>query len=260
MLRRAGAITAVALAAFVIGVIARFPARWATAALPRGTSCPRLSGTLWSGTCVGLIADGTQVGDIAWTVHPLRLLTGALSADVAVSRPSVSARARIDLSPGGSMTAHAVRADLALDHALLPELPPSTHGTAHVDLTTLHWNGKRITGIAGQIDVTGLTGQQGEPLGDYRLLFPGPGRGASAAAGAGRTRDGTSSDPVGRLTDTGGPLAVEGTVRLTPEPGYVVEAQVAPRAGAPPDIVNALRFLGTPDAQGRRPFSLAGTF
>jgi hypothetical protein len=40
----------------------------------------------------------------------------------------------------------------------------------------------------------------------------------------------------------------------------VVEGLVAPRADASKAVTDTLRFLGTPDAQGRRPFSLAGTY
>jgi hypothetical protein len=65
---------------------------------------------------------------------------------------------------------------------------------------------------------------------------------------------------VGDLTDLGGPLAVRGTLRLTNQPGYVLEGQVAARADAAPELVSNLQFLGTPDASGRRPFSIAGTF
>lgn len=243
MARTAGKIAAAA-AAFAIVVIARFPARWAAGFLPRGTACRQLAGTLWRGTCSGLLERGMPLGDIAWTLHPLRLLTGALSADVALTLASGSAHARIDVGPTGRLTAHGVHASLPLDRSLVPELPPSTHGSAQADLSLLEWDGRRITAIRGQIDVRGLTGAGAEPLGDYRVFFPGP----------------PSPDLVGRLSDLGGPLSVAGTVRLTPEPGYVIDAQVAPRPDAPPDIVSALRFLGTPDASGRRPLSLAGTF
>jgi hypothetical protein len=49
-------------------------------------------------------------------------------------------------------------------------------------------------------------------------------------------------------------------VRLTHQPGYVLEGLVAPRADAAPELVGNLQFLGSPDASGRRPFSIAGTF
>ena len=62
------------------------------------------------------------------------------------------------------------------------------------------------------------------------------------------------------MRDLDGPLALEGTLRLTPQPGFELEGLIAPRNGAPPELVNNIRFLGAPDASGRRSFSLAGTF
>ena len=71
----------------------------------------------------------------------------------------------------------------------------------------------------------------------------------------------TGGDPVGQLRDLGGgPLAVEGTLRLTPEPGFDLEGLVKARPTASADLAKDIQFLGSPDAQGRRPFSLAGTF
>jgi len=67
-------------------------------------------------------------------------------------------------------------------------------------------------------------------------------------------------EQMARLKDLGGPLAVEGTVKFTDEPGVVVDGLVAPRSTASQDLQNQLRILGTPDAQGRRPFSFATTF
>ncbi len=255
-MRRPVKIAAAAVAAFAIVLIAELPARWAAGALPRGITCDELSGTVWHGVCAGLAEQGTPLGDLTWTLHPLRLLAGTLSADVALSRPGVPGidRARLDIGPTGSITARAVHASLPLDRALIPELPPSTRGSAQADLSLVRWDGRRITAIRGEIDVRGLTDEQGEPIGDYRLFFPG-----DSSAGAGGPSN-ASDDPVGRVTDLGGPFAVEGTVRLTREPGYVLDVQVAPRTGAPADLVNALRLLGTPDARGRRLLSLAGTF
>lgn len=234
---------ATGVAAFVLILIVQFPARWAAFALPHGVACTQVAGTLWSGTCAGLAAAGLPIGDLEWTLHPLRLLRGRLAVDVALSRGAGAARARVELSPGGAIAARGVHADFPLDQALIPQLPPSTLGSAELELASLNWNGKRITEIEGQIEVRGLTVGQGELLGSYRLLFPGgPG------------------EPAGQLSDLGGPFAVEGTVRLTPEPGYEVDGLVAARPSASPDLVSQLRYLGAPDAQGRRPFSVAGTF
>jgi hypothetical protein len=65
---------------------------------------------------------------------------------------------------------------------------------------------------------------------------------------------------VGQIRDLGGPLSVTGTLKLTRQGGYEVEGLVAARADAPPELINNMRFLGSPDATGRRPFSLSGTF
>jgi general secretion pathway protein N len=248
---RRGRLAALVAAAFVIGLIVELPARWLAGALPAGTSCRQVSGTIWNGACAGLSERGAAIGDLVWVVHPLALLAGKLTIDVGLTRPGGTASARLDIHPSGAMAAHGVHATFPLDRSIVPQLPPSAHVAAQADLSSVRWNGRRVTEIHGQIDVRGLTDEQGEALGDYRLYFPGAASGAASAAG---------SDPVGRLTDLGGPLAVEGTVRLTGEPGYVLDAEVAPRADAPPAIVDALRFLGTPDARGRRPLSLAGTF
>jgi hypothetical protein len=233
-----------AVAAFLLFLIARFPAQWASGALPRGIDCGDLGGTIWSGTCGRLVVNGAALGDLGWTFHPLRLLTGRLSLDLSLSRPPGLARGRIERSITGTVTADNVHADLTLDRTMLGALPPGMRGTVQADLASMRLRGKRIESIRGQIDVRGLTDGKGSLIGDYRLSFPG----------------GPGEEPLGRLSDLGGPLEVQGTVRLTREPGYLVEGTVAPRAGATPDMLNGLRYLPTPDAQGRRPFSFEGTY
>jgi hypothetical protein len=233
-----------AFAAFLLFLIVRFPAQWAAGALPRGVACTGLGGTLWSGTCSGLVVNGAALGDLGWTFHPSRLLTGALSLDLSLSLPPGTARGRIERGITGTITAENVHADLPLDRSVLGALPPGMRGTVQADLASMRVRGKRIEAIRGQIDVRGLTDGKGSLIGDYRLSFPG----------------GPGKEPVGRLSDLGGPLEVQGTVRLTREPGYLVEGTVAARPGATPDMINELRYLPTPDAQGRRPFSFEGTY
>ncbi|HYK25024.1 MAG TPA: type II secretion system protein N, partial [Steroidobacteraceae bacterium] len=203
--------------------------------------------------CAGLAQSGAPIGDLTWELHPLRLLTGSLSADVTLSRGSGTASARIDMGLTGTLTARGLQAAFPLDRTLFPALPPAVQGSAQADVPFLRMKGSRVLAIQGRIDVHGLA-MRGEPIGDYRLSFPAGG--PSVPGGA----SGASSELVGHLTDLGGPFSVDGAVRLTPEPGYVVEALVAARPGAPPDAVNALRYLGTPDASGRRPFTFSGTF
>jgi hypothetical protein len=65
---------------------------------------------------------------------------------------------------------------------------------------------------------------------------------------------------AGALTDMGGLLQITGTLQLKADRSYLVEGLVATRPETPRDVADSLQFLGTPDAQGRRSFSLAGTF
>jgi len=241
-LKRRLAITLAVLIAFLAVILVQFPARWAGAALPRNVSCRELSGTLWQGSCSGLNAYAISVGDLDWTLHPLRLLIGRLDLDLALDAAGRLTRGRVELGLGGRISAHALKGTLPLDRQWFPQLATLPGATADFDIDSLLYDGRRLADLIGRIDVHGLR-SDGTALGDYRLLFAGGG-----------------DDPVARLSDLGGPFSVEGTLKLTREPGYVLEGRVAARPGAPPDTVQALRFLGSPDAQGRRPFSVAGTF
>lgn len=243
-MRRPPAWIAAAAVAFALALIARFPARWVAFAVPRGIACGRISGTVWDGTCAGLRTQQAPIGDLRWTLHPLRLLICKLSFDAVLARAAGSAHARIDLSPSGSITVRGLEARFTLDEGLLRELPSSARGAVEAHLSTVHWNGQRVADIAGTVEVHGLTVDAGEPLGDYQLSFPG----------------GPGDEPVGQLSDLGGPFSLAATVRLTRNDGYVVNGSIAARPGVSPDLAAKLRYLGAPDAQGRRQFSIAGTF
>ncbi|HUN25356.1 MAG TPA: type II secretion system protein N [Steroidobacteraceae bacterium] len=241
---RGATITAAAAAAFLVVLVAQLPARWAAHALPRRIACSDLEGTVWNGGCAGLSVSGMPLGDLAWRVHPLRLLLLHLSAAIDLDGPDTRLSATVDLAPMGAGSAADVHATLPLDHRLLAQLPLSEHASLQANLTRLAWRGRRVTRLSGQVELRGLTFPSGEPLGDYQLSFP----------------PATGGEPVGRIADLGGPLSVEGTLRLTPQPGFAVQALVAARSGTPADIAQGLRFLGSPDAQGRREFSFEGTF
>jgi hypothetical protein len=151
----------------------------------------------------------------------------------------------VELAYGGRLTARNIIADAPLDSKLMPGVPPSLHGQAHLELALAQIEHGIITQLKGRIEAHNLEDRSGAntPLGSYVIIFPGG-----------------SGEQVGRLRDLDGPLALEGSLRLTSEPGFVLEGLIAPRRGAAPEIVNNIRFLGSPDASGRRPFSLSGTF
>jgi general secretion pathway protein N len=238
-------IALLAAVAFVVIVLARMPAAWVVPARGPQWACTSIDGSLWSGACAGLTVSGTPLGDLTWELHPLRLAAGRLAAHLTVSHGPADAAADVELTFGQRLTAHNVVADLPLDPALVPSVPPNLHGRAHVELALAEVQRGVIRQLQGRIEARNLEERSGNntALGSYSVSFPGG-----------------SGDPVGTLRDLEGPLALEGTLRLTPAPGFELEGVIAARQGAPPELVNSLRFLGSPDATGRRPFSLSGTF
>ena len=236
-------IVLLAAAAFAVILLSRLPASWV---VPRSgiVACASPDGTLWSGSCSGFSVERMPFGDLTWDLAPWRLLTGTLAAHVDARGP-VSGRADVAYGIGGSVSIRNLVTDLKLDPRQIPHLPPQLRGSVHTDLALVRFEHGRIAELKGRIEAHDLSQRTGHvtPLGNYALTFPGGG-----------------TEPVGTLVDLGGPLAVQGTLRLTNQPGYVLEGQVAPRADAAPELVDNLQFLGSPDSEGRRPFSIAGTF
>ena len=242
-MRRPLWIALLAIAAFAIIVLTRLPASWV---FPRSPlfACAGIDGSVWSGSCNGLTVQHVEMGDLTWDVAPLRALTGTLAAHIELAHGAVSARSEVDLGFGGGVTLRNLVADLPLDPARVPRVPPQLRGTVHAELALVRLQHGDLTDLKGRIEAHDLLQRTGHvtPIGSYALSFPGGG-----------------GDPVGTLQDLGGPLAVQGTLRLMHGPAYILEGEVAARADAAPELLSDLQFLGSPDATGRRPFSMAGT-
>ncbi|MDB6089212.1 MAG: ral secretion pathway protein [Gammaproteobacteria bacterium] len=243
--RRGLWITVLAVVAFAVIVIARLPASWVVPSPPANVACASVDGSIWNGACTGLTVGGAVVGDVVWDVHATRLLAGKLAAHVVLTRTTGSAQGDVEVGLDKSITARNVRADLPLDRALMPQLPPRLNGNAHADIALARFENGIVTQLQGLIEAHNLEDRSGNitPLGNYSLTFPGG-----------------SGEPTGQLKDQGGPLQVEGTLRLTREPGFDLQGLVKPRADATADLTSEIQYLGSPDAQGRRPFALAATF
>jgi len=242
-------IALLAVAGFAAIVLTRPPAKWLTHALPSNVKCSSgLDGSIWTGACAGLTVQGLALGDVLWTVHPADLLTGKLAAHVVLTNGPTTGRAEFEARSSKSLTLRNLVADVPLDAAVIPVVPRTLRGTAHLELTRVRLGKQAILQIEGHIEARDLVelSSGSTPLGSYSLTFP-PGN-----ALTGQLRD----------LDEAGPLSVEGTVHLTSQPqaGFTVEGLVAPRASATPALKQSLQVLGSPDAQGRRQFSMENSF
>jgi general secretion pathway protein N len=243
-MRRTVTLSIAGLLVFIVLLLARFPASWAEGWLPGEVRCERLTGTIWNGRCSGLTVTGVPLGEARWSIAGLRPLSAAVAAQVLIVRPGLDVRGQIEAGASGVLVGRNVKAFVRLDRSVLPDLSPNVRGTVRATLANVVLSGKTVHVLEGRIEAHDLA-QRALALGDYAVTFP-PGR--------------ADAEPVGALEDLDGPLDVTGTLRLTREPGWVVEGRVAPMPDAPPELARQLQYLGPADASGRRPFSLAGTY
>jgi general secretion pathway protein N len=246
-MKRVLGISLLAILAFAIILFMRFPARWAAHWLPAGMSCTHITGTVWTGACKGLVAQGVQVDSASWQLDATALFSGKVAGHVDIRRGASFVRGDIEARSGGKITARNLTADVPLDRGVIPQLPAGLAGHAQANLAFIQVEKGIVTAIRGDLEAHDLvsTGRDTVPLGAYRVSFP---------------ASDPSQEPVGQLRSLSGPLDVQGTLRLTRDPGFVVQGLVAARADAPPQLEQQLAYLGSPDAQGRRPFSFENTF
>jgi general secretion pathway protein N len=245
-MKRTLRITILAILAFAIILLVRLPASWVKSFIPPGITCAEIGGTAWNGACSGLAYNGAPVGNLNWELHPLALLRGKVAAYVDVTRGADFVRGDIEMGSGNSYVAHDLQAQLPLDPPLLPQLDSGYSGSISVNLASLKVEKNLIAAIEGQVQATSLYSKQDRlALGGYSATFP-------KAAG--------NAEPLGQISSLEGPVDFEGTLKLTREPGWVIDGKIRTKPETPQSLVQQLAYLGAPDAQGFRPISLAGTF
>jgi general secretion pathway protein N len=241
--------TLVVLAAvlFALTVVLRAPASWLIGALPGSVQCQQPAGSMWRGSCGQLLIAGAALSDVRWRLHPWALLGGHLELVLQSADVRAPATGTLALGLGGHHNVRDLRADLPIDTGFLPLFPSGWSGRLQLALTRLDFYGGHLAAIHGTVTARSLAQiRPAMPFGSYELRF----------ADTART-DGAIS---GELRDVGGPLAVAGTLIIHNGSEYVLSGSTAARADANAELAKAIEFLGPPDAQGRRQFSLAGSF
>lgn len=237
------------LAAFLVVLLVRLPARWFTPLLPAAAQCLSASGTVWNGACEGLsLSDGkTQplvLQQLRWNIHPASLLRGRLSADVETQSDWGQARADLSLGFGSRLIINSLAADGTLDHRLLPVLPSGWTGHFQARDVSIDMQQRRLLSLTGVASVQGLQDAKGEKFGDFRLQMAPEGQTPGA----------------GELRDTGGPIELSARVLINQDLTWTLDGRVGTRAGQLPQLQKRLEMLGAPDAAGRRPLSASGYF
>ena len=112
----------------------RAPACELAGRLPaRRHRCGQISGTVWNGSCAGLVAQGNALGDLTWKLHAASLLSGKLAAHVAMrGRPAPSTRMS-SCAAGTSKRAGCAPTSRSIRHCS-PQSPPDLRGHIRAEL------------------------------------------------------------------------------------------------------------------------------
>ena len=244
---RRGVYAAAGLAAFLVFLVALVPANQLARRLPPAVVLDGVSGTIWSGQARALAIEGHPLGTLSWSCSPWRLVVLEWSCRVGLQPPGGDLAGEFSGGFDGSLMGREIRGHAPIGNFEGIATPRGWTGTLELELEELRVIARRPQSAAGTLYLRGLRGPgpRGERLGDFELVV-----GEGSVGGATLN---------GRLRDLGGPLHVRGAIELFEDGRYLLRGDAAPGPGAGPAIFDTLGFLGPPDRQGRRPFTIEGT-
>lgn len=238
---------AAGLAAFLVFLVALVPAGQLARRLPPGLALDGVAGTIWSGQARSLAIDGHPLGALRWSCRPWRLIVLEWSCTIGIQPAGGDVAGEFTGGFDGDLVGHDIRGSTPIGNFEGIATPRGWTGTLEVDLDELRVEARRPQSATGTLYLRSLRGPgpRGELLGDFELVV-----GEGSVGGATLN---------GRLRDLGGPLHVRGAIELFEDGRYLLRGDAAPGPGAGPAILDTLGFLGPPDRQGRRPFTIEGT-
>lgn len=244
---RRGLYAAAGIAAFAVFLVAMVPASQLTRRLPAAVVVEGPAGTIWSGQARSLKVHRRPLGALRWSCRPWRLVLLEWSCTVGLQPKDGDVSGDFHGDFGGDVTGRGIRGNVPIDLFEGIATPRGWTGHLELDLEALEIIARRPKSVSGTVFLRDLRapGASGQLLGDFELVV-----------GEGTVGGATLN---GRLRDLGGPLHVRGAVELFDDGRYLLQGDAAPGPGAGPAIFDTLGFLGPPDSQGRRPFTIEGT-
>lgn len=246
-MRQAWLLTLVGVVVFAGVVLATLPASLLISRLPPELVVDGVGGTVWNGAADSVRLRGAPLGALSWSAEPLALLQGELAYRIEVARPDGYLRGRVAATLGGALEGRALELALPVT-ALHPEHDANSWaGTLQGQIEHVRLEHGWPVALIAAFTISDLR-PPGSTLaiGSYAIEFDG--------------RASTPAQLVGRVRDSAAPLLVRGQLAISDNRSYKLEGEVTPRPGASPDVVQAVAFLGSPDAVGRRSFEIIGTF
>ena len=206
-----------------------------------------VSGTLLHGRAAALQLRGLALQNAEWDWHPLALLLARFSADLRAEAQQRELQGRIAVAPGGRLRLHDFTGllDVAQVGPLAGMQWLPVEGQIDVVLNELRMKGRQPRHAEGRLALTGAR---------WRLVQP------PAALGDFNAELATEDDQIVATlgSSPGQPLKLSGTAKLGEDGDYEVDLRLQPEASAEPALINMLRGLGQPDAQGAYRLQLKG--
>ncbi len=229
---------------FSVLLLVTFPARVAYRWFaPPDLQLRGISGSVWSGTATEGMAAGAYIRDINWKLRPAQLFSGKLAFGTTSSPASGSMITDVAVGLDGSLTLSGLSGSVPLDlvHEAFQQNGISGDLSLQFDILVLE-NGVPAA-ATGSVTVANLFARQlsAGTLGDFRADF-----------------ETTDTGITGNVDDISGVLDIAGVITVSPDRSYSLIGEVAARAGAPPSIEQQLRYLGSPNESGFRPFRFEG--
>ena len=235
---------AAGVAVLVIGLVLGFPARVAYQGFaPSQVSLSGISGSVWNGAAAQGSVAGLFLSNITWSFRPSSLLRLKAGYTVTARLPSGFLETGVAVGAGNSVRFDDLSATVPLS-SLPDSLLPTTGlgGDLNLRFTTLVLNEGVPAQAEGTLGVSGLVLRALSPttLGDFRAQL--------------HTEGGIIK---GTVEDVNGVLDLDGSLEID-DRAFSFIGHVAAGPNAPPAVNEQLRYLGSPDQQGRREFRFEG--
>ncbi len=238
------------LAAFLLFLLLLAPATlvsdWVGARLS-GFSAQAVEGTATAGTLRDVRWRGARIERLHWRWRPLALLTGRLEFSLQVDDPEIklTGNAALGLNRKVRFRDLTGRLPLARLGSLTGAASPPLQGIAEFTLRELDVNAAgRPLAAYGVVQLLNLRTTLGQPLnvGDFVVQLD--------SAGA--------EGIQGTIKDDKGPLALAGTLSLSPDGRYHFNGQAGIRDAGNQALRQALNLLGPPGGDGRWTLNFSG--
>lgn len=234
------------LLAYALFLVWTFPADRAAALLRQQQPQLQLAGvtgTVWSGRAATVQYQGQRLARFRWQFQPLALFTGRLGFTIAFDGEGRSGSADIGLRPDGSVVVTDIDARLPLaELAPLLGMPVTLNGMAEIKLDELAFAAGAIQRAEGDIHwrQIAISEPVAQKFGDFSARFTTEEGGVKA-----------------QFRDQGGPLQLEGTLRLTGG-NYQFNARAVVRDPQQALLRQALQSAGRLEADGRVTLEYSG--